>query len=180
MTEAAFALDDLNDAIARGTAESRAKALWHATDILVAGEFGEDDIRLFGEVIARLADEIEETARAELSERLARSDNAPPKVVRMLAFDDSIRVAAPVLQFSTKLDVKSLIANVRTKSQPHLLAISRRPSVPPSRVRRIRSMAAHRRSPTTAPECSRGFPHPSRPLDIIPWRSSARRSRLHS
>src|SRR5947209_18974097 len=112
MTEAALILDDLNDAIARGTAESRAKALWHATDILVSGEFAEDDIRLFGEVIARLADEIEEAARAELSRRLAHSDNAPPKVIRMLAFDDSILVAAPVLQFSSKLDVKSLIDNI--------------------------------------------------------------------
>src|SRR5579872_2424046 len=89
MSDAIFVLDDLNDAIARGSAESRVRALWHATDILVGGEFDEDDIRLFGEVISRLADEIEETARAELSRRLAHSDNAPPKVIRMLAFDDS-------------------------------------------------------------------------------------------
>jgi uncharacterized protein (DUF2336 family) len=50
--------------------------------------------------------------------------------VHMLAFDDSIEVAGPVLQFSPRLDVTSLIANIRSKSQPHLLAISRRPSVP--------------------------------------------------
>ena len=54
------------------------------------GEFGEEQIRIFGEVIARLADEIEENARAELSRRLAHSSNAPVKVVQMLAFDDSI------------------------------------------------------------------------------------------
>lgn len=130
MAEVAHALQDLNDAIGRGTAESRAKALWHATDVLVEGEFGEDQIRIFGEVIARLADEIEETARAELSRRLAHSGNAPVKVVQMLAFDDSIDVAGPVLQFSPRLDAKALIANIRCKGQPHLLAISRRPSVP--------------------------------------------------
>jgi uncharacterized protein (DUF2336 family) len=130
MAEVAHALQDLNDAIGRGTAESRTKALWHATDVLVDGEFGEEQIQIFGEVIARLADEIEENARAELSRRLAHSSNAPVKVVQMLAFDDSIDVAGPVLQFSPRLDAKSLIANIRSKGQPHLLAISRRPSVP--------------------------------------------------
>ena len=130
MTEVGYALEDMDDVIARGSAESRARALWHATDILLDGEFGEEQIGILGEVIARLTEEIEESARAELSRRLAHSDNAPPKVVHMLAFDDSIEVAGPVLQFSPRLDVKSLIANIRTKSQTHLLAISRRPSVP--------------------------------------------------
>jgi uncharacterized protein (DUF2336 family) len=130
MTEAGHVLDDLNEAISRGSPESRAKALWHATDVLVEGQYSEEQIRVFDEVIGRLADEIEQTARAELSRRLAHSVNAPPKVIRMLAFDDSIEVASPVLQFSPRLDAKSLIANIRTKSQPHLLAIARRDSVP--------------------------------------------------
>jgi uncharacterized protein (DUF2336 family) len=130
MTEASHVLDDLNEAILRGSAESRAKALWHATEILVEGQYSEEQIVVFDEVIGRLADEIEQEARAELSRRLAHSANAPPKVIRMLAFDDSIEVAGPVLQFSPRLDAKSLIANIRTKSQPHLLAISHRLSVP--------------------------------------------------
>jgi uncharacterized protein (DUF2336 family) len=130
MTDTVHVMQDLNEAIERGSAESRARALWHATDILVGGEFSEEQIRIFGDVITRLADEIEEAVRAELSQRLAHSNNAPSKVVQMLAFDDAIEVAGPVLQFSPRLDVKSLIANIRCKSQPHLLAISRRVSVP--------------------------------------------------
>jgi uncharacterized protein (DUF2336 family) len=130
MTEAGYALEDLDDVIARGSSESRAKALWHATDVLVAGEFSEEQIHVFGEVITRLTEEIEEAARAELSRRLARSSNAPPRVVYRLAFDDSIEVAGPVLQFSLRLDVKSLVANVRCKGQPHLLAIAKRACVP--------------------------------------------------
>jgi uncharacterized protein (DUF2336 family) len=55
---------------------------------------------VFGEVIERLADEIEVAARAQLSNRLAPSDNAPVKVVKKLAFDDSIDVAGPVLRQS--------------------------------------------------------------------------------
>ena len=130
MTETTDVMQDLNDAIERGSAESRAQALWHATDILVGGEFSEEQIRIFGDVITRLADEIEEAARAELSRRLSHSDNAPLKVVQMLAFDDAIEVAGPVLQFSPRLDVKSLVANIRVKGQPHLLAIARRATVP--------------------------------------------------
>lgn len=130
MTENGQILLDLDDVIAQGSSENRAKALWHATDVLVEGEFSEEQIRVFGEVIARLTEEIEEASRAELSRRLARSNNAPPKVVQLLAFDDSIEVAGPVLQFSPRLDVKSLIANIRSKGQPHLLAISQRHQVP--------------------------------------------------
>ncbi len=130
MTEACYALEDLDEVIARGSSESRAKALWHATDVLVAGEFSEEQIQVLGEVITRLTEEIEEAARAELSRRLARSENAPPRVVQRLAFDNSIEVAGPVLQFSPRLDVKSLVTNVRCKGQPHLLAIAKRASVP--------------------------------------------------
>lgn len=130
MTESGQILQDLDDVIARGSSENRAKALWHATDVLVEGEFSEEQIRIFGEVIARLTEEIEEAARAELSHRLAYSNNAPPKVVQLLAFDNSIEVAGPVLQFSPRLDVKSLIATIRSKGQPHLLAISQRHQVP--------------------------------------------------
>jgi uncharacterized protein (DUF2336 family) len=47
-------------------------------------------------------------------------------VVRSLAFDDMIDVAAPVLAHSEQLDEPTLIENARTKSQGHLLAISTR------------------------------------------------------
>ena len=59
-------------------------------------------------MIERLADEIEVAARAQLSKRLAPSDNAPVKVVKKLAFDDSIDVAGPVLRQSERLDTRTL------------------------------------------------------------------------
>jgi hypothetical protein len=123
-------LNELNDAILRGSPESRARALSHATDMLIGGRYTEDEIWIFGEVIGRLAEEIEQVTLAKLSKRLATSNNAPFKVVMVLAFNDSIDVAGPVLQHSERLDTKSLVANVRTKSQPHLLAISKRRSIP--------------------------------------------------
>ena len=51
---------------------------------------------------------------------------APHNVIRMLAFDDDVDVATPVLMHSERLDEASLVENARTKSQKHLFAISRR------------------------------------------------------
>ena len=130
MTEAKSLLKELDDAVLQGSAESRLRALWHATDLLIVGRYTEDQIWIFGEVIGRLADEIEVAARAKLAKRLAHTDNAPVNIVNKLAFDDSIDVAGPVLQHSERLDAKTLVSNIRTKSQLHLLAISKRNSIP--------------------------------------------------
>jgi uncharacterized protein (DUF2336 family) len=129
MTQTKSVLRDLEEAIARGTAESRARALWHTTDLLIAGRYCEEDVATFGEVIDRLADEIELAARAQLAERLAPIDNAPIKVIHKLAFDDAIEVAGPVLRDSERLDDDALVVNASTKSQAHLLAISQRKSI---------------------------------------------------
>jgi uncharacterized protein (DUF2336 family) len=130
MIEPGSFLQELEEAVARGSAEGRLRALWHATDLLIAGRYTEDEIWIFGEVIGRLADGIEVAARAQLSMRLVRTDNASINIVKKLAFDDSINVAGPMLQHSAKLDAKTLVSNIRTKSQSHLLAISKRRSLP--------------------------------------------------
>jgi uncharacterized protein (DUF2336 family) len=122
-------LQDLDEAIQRGTAESRERALWHATDLLIAGSYSEDEVLTFGKVIGRLADEIELEARAQLSQRLARFEGAPVNVIHKLAFDDAIEVARPVLEESVQLDDDALVANASSKSQSHMLAISRRKSI---------------------------------------------------
>ena len=119
-------LRDLDDAVTRGSPESRAKALWHTTDLMITGSFSEDEIWTFGEVITRLASEIEVAARAQLAQRVARFDRAPVNIVHKLAFDDAIEVAGPVLRESKQLEPYALVANVCTKSQTHMLAISKR------------------------------------------------------
>jgi uncharacterized protein (DUF2336 family) len=129
MTEPTSLLAELEDAVSRGTAESCLKALWHATDILIAGQYSEDQIWTFGEIIGRLAEEIEIAARVRLANKLAPSNNAPFNVIKKLAFDDSIDVAGPVLRQSERLDTKMLVENARCKSQQHLLAISKRKSI---------------------------------------------------
>ena len=122
-------LRELDEAVSRGTPESRARALWHTTDLMVTGSYSEDEIWTFGEVIGRLADEIEVTARVQLAKRLARFDGAPVNIIHKLAFDDSIDVAGPILRGSERLEPYALVANVCTKGQSHLLAISQRKSI---------------------------------------------------
>jgi len=126
MSEMNTVLGGLDDAIQRGTVESRMRALWHTTDLMIAGSYSDDEIWTFGEVIGRLADEIEIAARAQLARRLAVFDRAPVNIIHKLAFDDSIEVAGPVLRDSERLESYALVANVCTKDQTHLLAISQR------------------------------------------------------
>src|SRR6202035_3787455 len=129
MNTAKSFLRDVDDAVLRGTSESRARALWHATDLLIAGRYSDDEIWTFGEVIGRLADEIEVATRAQLAKRLARFDKAPVNIIHKLAFDDSIEVAGPILRESSRLEPYALVANVCTKDQSHMLAITQRKSI---------------------------------------------------
>jgi uncharacterized protein (DUF2336 family) len=130
MIEHASFLADLEDAVSKGTAESCLRALWHATDTLVAGSYSEEQIQTFGEIIGRLADDIEHGARVRLAGKLAASHNAPLNVVKQLASDNSIEVAGPLLRHSDRLDIEALVACARAKGQQHLLAISERNALP--------------------------------------------------
>ena len=77
-------------------------------------------------MFALLIEEIESKARAELSHCLAPISNAPIKVLRMLANDDDIAVAGPVLKLAPRLAEADLVDLAKTKSQAHLQAISAR------------------------------------------------------
>jgi uncharacterized protein (DUF2336 family) len=124
-------IKDIEQAIAGRSIQSRATSLQDVTDLFVgqAANFNDEQIALFDDVISRLAAEIELSARVELARVLAPIPNAPPTIIRTLAFDDAIEVAAPVLTQSERLDDDALISTARTKSQAHLLAISRRKTI---------------------------------------------------
>jgi uncharacterized protein (DUF2336 family) len=130
MAEDRSYLKELDEAISRGTHATRLQALWHATDLLINGQYSEEQIWVFGEVIARLANEIEQAARAELARRLARIEQAPANILHELAFDDSIEIAGPILRQSESLSTGFLVENAKSKSQQHLLAISGRKKIP--------------------------------------------------
>jgi uncharacterized protein (DUF2336 family) len=99
MTPTSSLLDELAEALADGSNTRRVEMLSRITDLFVgdAERYSPVQVDVFDEVIAKLANAIEAKARAKLAVRLAEITQAPAGVVRMLAFDDDIEVARPVL-----------------------------------------------------------------------------------
>jgi uncharacterized protein (DUF2336 family) len=128
MTAQNSLIHELEDALSSGSAERRERTLRRVADLFAFGSshFSADHIAVFDGVFGHLVADIEQSVRAELAERLSTIPNAPPKMIRKLAFDDAIEVAGPVLTHSEQLDNVTLVENAKTKSQRHLLAITRR------------------------------------------------------
>lgn len=128
MTANLAVIEELDRAMATGTPRRRAELLQHLADLFVFGvnEYSNDQIALFDDVFTRLVMTIEVETRASLARRLAKVPLAPPAVSRVLASDDSIEVAGPLLEHSERLDSAALAETARTKSQGHLLSISKR------------------------------------------------------
>ena len=121
-------LAELDDALAAGGSGRQKAILEKLSDLFALGvaNYSDDQIALFDNVFTRLVARIETSTRAMLAARLAAIPRAPPAVSRILAADDAIVVAAPVLQHCARLDSALLAEFARTKSQDHLLAISLR------------------------------------------------------
>ena len=122
---------ELDDAFARGTPERRAEILKRITDVFMAGSasYSADQVEVFDDVFLRISKAIELSARAMLANRLAKLPAAPSGISRVLASDDEVDVAGPLLEHSRHVDNDTLLAAARTKGQEHLLAISRRRSI---------------------------------------------------
>jgi uncharacterized protein (DUF2336 family) len=131
MTISPAFIAEIERAIAGASPGRRSEMLRKVTDLFVgdSGEFSGEEVSVFDDVISRLAAEIEQAARELLARRLAPIHNAPPDTIRLLAFDQSIEVAEPVLAQSPRLDDRTLIEIAQTKGQGHMLAIACRGSL---------------------------------------------------
>jgi uncharacterized protein (DUF2336 family) len=129
--------DEVEAAIAAGSADKHLETIRRVADLflLSADGYSGEQIELFGDVLERLIKTIElraladvsaRIALAELSTQLASVTQAPPSVVRRLARNDEITIAAPVLKESARLTPEDLIELAQTKGEQHLLAISGR------------------------------------------------------
>ena len=129
--------DEVEAAINAGSAEKHLETIKRVTDLflLSADNCNGEQIELFGDVLERLIKTIElraiaevsvRVALAEMSTQLASVSKAPPAVVRLLARNDEIAIAGPVLTESARLTNEDLIEVAQTKSEPHLLAVAGR------------------------------------------------------
>lgn len=121
-------IGELEEVIAGNDIGQRARILRRVTDLFVlsSGKLSSAQMALFDDVMSRLVDEIDIAARAAFGGVLAAISEAPHGVVQRLALDDAISVAGPILSRSERVGAMTLLEGARTKSQAHLLAISRR------------------------------------------------------
>lgn len=121
-------ISEIESSIAHSSATRRAEMVRRLADLFLVNvdQYSDDEVSLIDDVFVRLVVTIEESARALLAIRLGPNSKAPPKILKALACDDAIDVASPVLIQAERLDDSTLIECAKTKSQEHLLSISRR------------------------------------------------------
>lgn len=121
-------IHEIDSTIAHSSGDRRAEMVRHLTDLFLvhSDQYSDDEVALIDDVFVRLVVAIEESSRALLAIRLAPMSKAPPNILRALACDDAIEVASPILMQSERLDDAILVECAKTKSQEHLLSISRR------------------------------------------------------
>lgn len=124
-------MQEIIDAVTNVTAERRAEIADRISELFVleSSRYSDEEVSLFDDVFSYLVSVLENSAREALAKRLATNAEAPPTVCRTLASDDEIDVAAPILEYSVRLDSTTLVNIARTKSQRHLLAISKRKKI---------------------------------------------------
>ena len=111
-------IEELETALSSGTFDRRNEILTSITDLFINGapRFSEDQVGVFDDVIGRLINTIEAKARARLANRLAPIANAPLNVIHLLASDDDIEVARPILIRSERLNEDTLLATANSKT----------------------------------------------------------------
>ena len=110
-------LREIDSAITRSTGRRRAEMVRQLTDLYLvnADQYSDDEIALIDDVFVRLVATIEESARALLAIRLGPYAKAPPKILGILACEDAIDIASPVLIQGERLDEATLIECAKTK-----------------------------------------------------------------
>jgi uncharacterized protein (DUF2336 family) len=124
-------INELEEAVKRGSAEKRVETLRRVTDLFLhdGDRLNEQQIRVFDDVLVHLIHRIENKAHVQLSGSLATVDHAPTQVVGQLARNKEISIAGPILSQSSRLTDTDLIEIARSHGQRHLLAISGRSSL---------------------------------------------------
>jgi uncharacterized protein (DUF2336 family) len=128
MSRQASLVPELDDVLSRGSVEKRADTLRRITNLFIdgAGDYNEDHVGLFDEVLTRLLVDVEPKTLAEVAHRLAPVDNAPPKLILWLAGHEDIAIAGPVLKRSARFAESDLIHIANVMGPDHLLAVSGR------------------------------------------------------
>jgi len=112
------------------SSEGRQELLREVTEMFMVEPeaLNETEIKYFGDIMGKLAFEVEMKFRRHLSETMANVDAAPPDLVKKLA-NDEIEVAQPILTLSGVLQDSDLLDIIKQCGQEHLQAMSMRQTV---------------------------------------------------
>lgn len=86
----------------------------------------DDQLEVYDQALLELVDLVEAETRRVAAQRIAELDRAPTGLVRRLARDDEITVAAPILSKSPLLTDEDLIEICQSQSDLHLMAVAER------------------------------------------------------
>lgn len=114
--------------LSRGVSdEGRQDLLREVTDMFMVApqDLGEIEKEYFGEIMGKLAFEVEIKIRRNLSETLSEVGEVPRDLIVKLA-NDEIEVARPILMKSGVLKDRDLLDIVKQLGQDHLMAVSGR------------------------------------------------------
>lgn len=108
-----------------GTSEKRRELLHEVTDFFFdAGEKTEIESTMFGELMAKVAFELDTEVRRELAIRF-EGGNAPRALAIRMA-NDEIDIAAPIIRNTESLTDDDLVGIVSTKGTAYQMAVSKR------------------------------------------------------
>ncbi len=133
MTEIATRLGQLASLLRDKTPQGRAALLTCVTDLYASGAdtCSTHERDAFGALLADLAGRVDAHARAALSARLCRMENAPPLLIKTLLEDEAV-VAAPLLAHFPHLDEAMLLDILARRTAAHASAILEREPLPAS------------------------------------------------
>jgi len=120
-------LDEIADFYQSGPNEKSADLLERVKDLffLTVDQQSADDRSAFGDVMERMAIDVDTLTRTRFSERISKTEFAPIDLIRGLARDE-ICVARPVLQYSPCLREGDLVSISNDAEQDHLMATAHR------------------------------------------------------
>jgi uncharacterized protein (DUF2336 family) len=121
-----FAL--LLDLAKENSSDKRRELLRNVTDMFLADPAGLTAVNCaaFDEIVKAVVSDLTSEVRSELSLTLSESQLPLGRTARQLAMDDIV-IARPMIERSTALTEADLLDVVATKSQEHMMAMTKRP-----------------------------------------------------
>ena len=123
-----LSLREIEETLKTAVPHKRQETLRAVADMFLNQAPHLDDAKIehFDDVLGVLLNDADQTELTALSARMAPIENAPRRLIKRLASDSDIAIAAPVLEQSPRLTTEDLCDIAQSGSNSHLLAISGR------------------------------------------------------